>query len=400
MPASNFFSYLFLKFRRFCGFICGFVFFLSGILKLMDPVGAGLVMDSYLGFLHIGFLGFASKGLGVLFALAETVVGTALITGVWRRLAAIAAMSLQAFFTLLTLLLVIFNPTMDCGCFGEAFHLTHLQTFIKNIVICVLLGIAFIPMRNLGRPKRRKFVSFGLVCISVMAFTVYSLFYLPLVDFTDFRPGTGLAAAKAELEVEDAYESIFVYEKDGMQKEFSLNALPDSTWTFVSTMTVQKKDLTGSGATLSFYDKEGDYLDSLATQGNVMVVSVYDPDMSEKKWSAAVKFASAARSAGFTPMILVSGTPEQTEDIQTGGIPVYFCDYKTLITMNRSNAGATWFSQGYLIKKWSRRAYPEMEDMVGYIDGNATEAVLENDAEGSLIFQGFLLYVFAVMLLL
>ena len=354
MPASNFFSYLFLKFRRFCGFICGFVFFLSGILKLMDPVGAGLVMDSYLGFLHIGFLGFASKGLGVLFALAETVVGTALITGVWRRLAAIAAMSLQAFFTLLTLLLVIFNPTMDCGCFGEAFHLTHLQTFIKNIVICVLLCIAFIPMRNLGRPKRRKFVSFGLVCISVMAFTAYSLFYLPLVDFTDFRPGTGLAAAKAELEVEDAYESIFVYEKDGMQKEFSLNALPDSTWTFVSTMTVQKKDLTGSGATLSFYDKEGDYLDSLATQGNVMVVSVYDPDMSEKKWSAAVKFASAARSAGFTPMILVSGTPEQTEDIQTGGIPVYFCDYKTLITMNRSNAGATWFSQGYLIKKWSR----------------------------------------------
>ena len=135
-------------------------------------------------------------------------------------------------------------------------------------------------------------------------------------------------------------------------------------------------------------------------KGNVMVVSVYDPDMSEKKWSAAVQFASAARSAGFTPMILVSGTPEQTEDIQTGGIPVYFCDYKTLISMNRSNAGATWFSQGYLIKKWSRRAYPEMEDMVGYIDGNATEAVLENDAEGSLIFQGFLLYVFAVMLLL
>ena len=167
MPASDFFRYFFLKSRRFCGFLCGFVFFTSGILKLMDPVGTGLIMDKYLDFLHIGFLGFAAKGLGILFALAETTIGTALVTGVWRRLTAIAAISLQAFFTLLTLLLVIFNPTMDCGCFGEAIHLTHLQTFIKNIAICILLAIGFIPMRNLGRPVKRKYVSFSIVSISV-----------------------------------------------------------------------------------------------------------------------------------------------------------------------------------------------------------------------------------------
>lgn len=400
MPASNFSSYLFLKFRRFCGFICGFVFSISGILKLMDPVGSGLVMDSYLEFLHIGFLGFASKGLGVLFALFETIVGTALITGVWRRLTAIAALSMQAFFTLLTLVLVIFNPNMDCGCFGEAFHLSHLQTFIKNIVICVLLAIAFIPMRNLGRPKKRKFVSFGLVCVSVLAFCVYSLFYLPLVDFTNFKPGTGLAAAKAEIEMDDAYESTFIYEKDGEQKEFSLQNLPDTTWTFVSTKTIQKKDLTGSEATLSFYDKAGNYLDSLAVEGNVLVISVYDSDISEKKWNAAVNFAEKARSVGFAPMILVAGTPDVISGISTEDVPVYLCDYRTLITMNRSNAGATWISQGYLIKKWDRRSYPDTEALTGYLDGNATEAVLENDAEGSLIFQGFLLYIFAVMLLL
>jgi hypothetical protein len=400
MPASNFFSYLLLKFRRFCGFICGFVFFISGILKLMDPVGAGLVMDSYLDFLHISFLGFAAKGLGVLFALTETVIGTALITGVWRQVTAVAAMTLQAFFTLLTLILVIFNPTMDCGCFGEAFHLTHLQTLVKNIVLCILLAIAFIPTRNLGRPKKRKFVSFGLVCISVLAFTVYSLLYLPLVDFTDFKPGTALAAARTQIEDDDAYESVFIYEKDGIQKEFTLTGLPDSTWNFVSTQTIQKKDLKGHGATLSFYNKEGDYLDSLATKGNVMVISVYRHDMAKKKWNAAVKFATEARSAGYSPMFLIAGTPEQVSDIHTGEVPVYFCDYKTLITMNRSNAGATWFSQGYLIKEWSRRAYPDTEALAAYIDGNTTEAVLENDAEGSLIFQGFLLYVFAVMLLL
>ena len=99
-------------------------------------------------------------------------------------------------------------------------------------------------------------------------------------------------------------------------------------------------------------------------------------------------------------MILVAGTPEQASGIQTGGIPLYYCDYKTLITMNRSNGGATWFSKGYLIKKWSSRTYPDLSALEKYRKGNTTESVLENDAEGSLIFQGFLLYVFAVMLLL
>ena len=287
MPANNFINYLFLKSRRFCGFICGFVFFLSGIVKLMDPVGAGLVIDSYLDFLHLGFLGFASKTLGVIFALGETVLGTALITGVWRKVTAIAALSLQGFFTLLTILLVIFNPLMDCGCFGEAIHLTHLQTLCKNLIICALLLFAFIPMRNLGRPKKRKFVSFGLVCTSIVAFTVYSLFYLPMIDFTDYKPGTGLASSRAEQETsdEDAYESVFIYEKDGVQKEFSLESLPDSTWTFVSTNTIQKKDLSRFEATLSFYDHDYEYKDSLAIEGDVMIISIYKPQMSENRWN-------------------------------------------------------------------------------------------------------------------
>ena len=111
-------KYLLLRLKRFCGFITGFVFFIGGILKLMDPVGAGLVMGEYLDFMHLKFLGFASKPLGIAFALAETIIGTALITGVWRKAAGIAALAFQGFFTLLTLALVIFNPQMDCGCFG------------------------------------------------------------------------------------------------------------------------------------------------------------------------------------------------------------------------------------------------------------------------------------------
>ena len=399
MPADNFFKYLLLKTRRFCGFICGFVFFLSGILKLMDPVGAGLVMDSYLDFLHIGFFGFASKPLAVLFALAETVVGTAMITGVWRKTTAIIALSLQGFFTLLTILLAIFNPVMDCGCFGEFIHLTHIETLVKNLIICALLSYAYFPMRNLGRPLKRKYVSFGVVCTSVLVFSIFSLSRLPIIDFTDYEPGAQILSADANV-ADEAFDAMFIYEKDGVQQEFTLENLPDSTWTFVSTQTIQNKDLKSSDATLSFYDNDKEYQDSLAVQGNVMVISIYDPQMRQKKWDAAVRMAENARESGFNAMILVAGTPEQIEGKVTGDIPVYFSDYKTLITLNRSNAGATWLSHGYIIKKWGRRAYPCQDDLLTYIKGNSTEAILESNTKGSLLFQGFLLYVFAVMLLL
>ena len=399
MPADNFFKYLLLKTRRFSGFICGFVFFLSGILKLMDPVGAGLVMDSYLDFLHIGFLGFASKPLAFLFALAETIVGTAMITGVWRRITAIIALSLQGFFTLLTILLAIFNPVMDCGCFGEFIHLTHVETLVKNLVICALLSYAYFPMRNLGRPLKRKYVSFGVVCTSVLVFSIFSLSRLPIIDFTDYEPGAQILSADANV-ADEAFDAMFIYEKDGVQQEFTLENLPDSTWTFVSTQTIQNKDLKSSGATLSFYDNDKEYQDSLAVQENVMVISIYDPQMRQKKWDAAVRMAENAHESGFNPMILVAGTPEQTEGKVTGDIPVYFSDYKTLITLNRSNAGATWLSHGYIIKKWGHRAYPDQDDLLTYIKGNSTEAILESNTKGSLLFQGFLLYVFAVMLLL
>ena len=88
--------YLLLRMKRFCGYIVGFVFFISGILKLMDPVGAGLVVEEYYRFMHIGFMDFSSKLMGTVFAFAEAVIGAGLITGVWRRTIALAAICLHS----------------------------------------------------------------------------------------------------------------------------------------------------------------------------------------------------------------------------------------------------------------------------------------------------------------
>lgn len=395
--------YILQRMRRFCGYIAGFVFYISGILKLLDPVGAGLVMDEYYNFLHLGFLGFSSKVVGALFAFAETAIGAALITGIWRKMTGLVAMVFQAFFTLLTLILVIFNPEMDCGCFGEAVHLTHMQTFLKNIVILLLLCCSFIPFRGLGKPRKKKFVSFGLVTASTIAFAVYSWMYIPLVDFTDYKVTSRLQAAEAmDVAEEDIYEAIFIYEKDGRQKEFDLMHLPDSTWTFVSTHTRLKEEYQDNTIALSIYDSEGNYQDSLAAEGKVIVISVYDPDIKAKKWDAITAVAQNASEAGFRPLVLVAGTaddiPEGLSDEVMANL--YFSDYKTLVAMNRSNGGAVYFSEGYLLRKWARRAAPDKDMLQVLVTEAETETMIGHTTQGSLVFQSFLLYVFAVMLLM
>ena len=388
-------NYYVTKLRRFCGFIAGFIFYISGILKLLDPVGAGLVMDEYFSFLHLGFLGFSSKILGTAIAFAETILGAALITGVWRRSTGIAVLSMQGFFTFLTLLLVIFNPEMDCGCFGEAIHLTHMQTFLKNLGILALLAGNFIPLKGLGRPKGRKFVSFGIVAASTLAFTVYSWMYIPLVDFTAYATTAHLQAAeKYPANEEDMYEAVFTYEKDGKQKTFDLEHLPDSTWTFVSTQTVLKEDFADTAVPLSIYDDEGNYLDSLAAEGKVMVISVYDPDIRQSRWEDIEDFAAEAETAGFRTLILAADKGEESSE------NTYKSDYKTLITLNRSNGGVTYISDGYIIRKWAGRAAPDKEELLSLQAEPVTETMIGHSSQSSLTFQAFLLYVFAVMLLL
>ena len=382
---------LFLRLKRFCGYIAGFVFFLSGILKLMDPVGTGLIIKEYFQFLHIGFMNFAATSIGVIFALAEAIVGTALITGVWRKVIAIIAISLQGFFTLLTLILVIFQPKMDCGCFGEAIHLTHTQTFIKNLILLSLFLIYYIPKKHLGKAKKKKYVSFGLVSTSVAVFCLYALLYIPMSDFTALMPGTRIN--NQNLTADNSYEAVFIYEKDGIQQEFSLENLPDSTWAFVNTITKEQNPAGDKSATISIYNKEGEYSDSLLTDGRIMIVSIYKDKISKNGLNEAKQLLDDAKKAGFQPLLL-------TASLEPDSPYHYFCDYKTLITLNRSSGGATYIDNGHIIRKWSKRTLPTPEELATISDEDSTDTFIGRDTRTNLAFQGFLLYVFAVMLLL
>lgn len=387
-------------FRRFCAFVLGAVFLISGILKLMDPVGSEFIMKSYFSFLHIGFMDFSARFFGVAFALTEAVLGAALMSGVWRKVVGIAVVALTTFFTLLTLVLLIFNPVMDCGCFGEAMHLTHLQTFVKNVILCALCCGAFIPMRELDRPVKVKYVSFALTACSLVALLVYSLVALPLKDYTAFHPGAMLQAA-ADEQYKDFSEPEFIYEKDGVTQAFSLDALPDSSWNFVDSRI--RQDDFAARTVLTLTDDAGEYCDSLATQGNVLVVSAYKK-LSAGRIEGIESLVADARAVGLTPIVLVpsddvlAAASEKQAALEDS--MVYYSDYKTLATLNRSNGGATWISDGQIVRKWSYTLRPSREKLSTALAEDPTALALETQSKGSLALQSFLLYIFAVLLLL
>ena len=349
--------------RRVSAIVIGFVFFLAGVLKLMDPVGSALVVEEYLKFLHIGFLSGLSGVIGVGMALLETLLGTALITGVWRKITAIATGVMLGAFTILTLVLYIRNPKMDCGCFGEALHLTHLQSLLKNVVLLALWALAFLPFSKMEPTRKVKYVSFPIAAVSVCLFLLYSSLSIPLVDFTPFKPGAELMLPE---DIDDPTD--------------------DTT------------------PTLSLSDATGEYVDSLLVSGKLMTVSVYAPDrMNPRRWEKIERFVQETAALGYTPMVLIAATPETVESAVSSPqilASTYFADRKKLLTLNRSNGGATFIDDGLIVMKWSRRQLPDRQTLEEFAGTDVTESLLSENNVHSVKFQAFLLYVFAVMLLL
>ncbi len=382
------------RIRRFCAVLIGLVFLSSGLLKLLDPVGTGLIVSEYLKFFHLGFLQGAAKAFGMVLSLVEAATGAALVSGVFRKTTAIVTSVLVVFFTVVTLILWIANPEMDCGCFGEAIHLSHGQTLLKNIVLLALAAAAFIPFQSFGVPRKGKYVAFFLALPSLVFALCHNARHLPMIDFTEFAPGAELfASLDNDYQEMDGKVPTFIYERNGQRGSFTLDALPDSTWTFVGVDTLSRSGLYKNAAkpVLSFRDAEGEYQDELAVLGKVVVFSVYDPD--EADWDRIRTQAAEARVSGATPLILSVPGEDTPQD-------VYLADYKPLITLNRANGGATYFNDGELISKWSPRDVPEGEELKALLDREPVSLSTDFITGRRIKAQGFALYLLALLLLL
>lgn len=225
--------------RNLSRIFVGLVFIYSGFVKVVDPLGSAYKFTDYFVAMNLEFLSGAALTLAILLCVAELVLGIALLFNLVPKISSWGALIFMALFTPLTLWLAVANPVSDCGCFGDALILTNWQTFFKNLIILAFVGVIFWQRKNFN-PFYRPFWQWILgFFFAGMAFWLafYSLNNLPIIDFRPYHIGAnipeGMIVPDEEKNNVDVYESVFIYEKNGEQKEFTAETLPDSTWTFV-----------------------------------------------------------------------------------------------------------------------------------------------------------------------
>lgn len=374
--------------------IVGIIFIVSGFLKALDPIGTSLKIKEYMNAMHLDFLDFTSVPDAVILCCLEFITGVAVLKGLRIKLFSAICLILTSFFTIVTLCSATFLPIQDCGCFGEALHLTNWQTFAKNIV---LLGAAIVVYK--GREQfssiATKFwqnIYTGAYLLFIITVSLYSLCFLPLADFGQFKPGTDL---KENLSgsILKQYKTVVIYSKDGKEEEFSLDNLPDSTWTFVDTKSILMAEGSSNGIDFSIRNSMGEVVtDSVLNLNSPLVfVSVFN-QLSDKKIAEIEQMEKTVSEAGGKLFLLSAA-----DDTPVTVLPVYSSDYKTLLSLNRSNGGLTYIYEGCIVKKWSRFSYPHC---MGEIFAQSPEIIIADTIIGEQLFIEFSLVLLIFMVII
>lgn len=342
--------------------VFGVTFVLSGFFKLTDPVGTGLIVDEYLRVLHLSFLDFGAVAFGMVLSLTEFLIGIAVLMCVRMRVASWAGLVMIVFFTVLTFFLALYDAVEECGCFGEAVHLTMWETFFKNVVltICIVPIFLFRKHFKLVAPVPAEWAFLATYGVLALFCVLYSYINIPLVEYGNFRVGSNLSARLEKISGSDSFETVFVYEKDGRQEYFDLEHLPDTSWRYVSTESVylgDERDLLFD-MTLSTADGEIVTEDLINSEVPVFIFVVLEPDrLSGDYWENMDACMDTITFYGGISRAAVPVMNPVIDSIAAGhpdiGRTMVYGDSKTLVSMLRSNGGVMLIHNGIVVKKWA-----------------------------------------------
>lgn len=369
--------------------LTGLLFIFSGFVKGIDPLGTAFKIGDYMAAFRLGFLDNLALPVAIILCLVEFVTGMMLVTGSLVKLSSWMAALFMAVFTPLTLILAIFNPVSDCGCFGDAIIMTNWQTFLKNIVITLMVvfifirrndSIATLPMKA-GLNATLAFIFLFLL------FMRYNLAYLPVIDFRPYDVGTNIPEAMSippDAEP-DKYDIGFIYEKDGVQKEFTLNDYPadDTTWKFID----QKSVLISRGYVppihdFTLVDRQGiDMTEQITGYPGyaMLMIARRLEDADRDGLVTGYDLGLALQDQGVSFNIITATSPDEAGGLLTG-FDALFADEITLKTVIRSNPGFVLLHNGTIMAKWSYHNLPAKEEFTGDPDKVALKAQTARNA--------------------
>lgn len=356
-----------------CRFLLAAVFILSGFVKAVDPLGFLYKIQDYLT--AFGMITLFPKTVLFLFAITlpvvEFSVGVFLFFGIRKHFSSTLVLLMLVALTPLTFYLALENPVSDCGCFGDAWILTNWETFGKNVVLLIAAISVF-----KGRDLVIRFVSAKLEWVAsiytflfALSISIYCLDHLPVLDFRPYKIGHNI---KAGMEIPkgakpSVFETLFVLEKNGKRKEFTLDNYPDSTWKFVKVHTVLKEkgyEPPIHDFSMTAMETGLDLTDSiLSDKGYTFLLVAHrieEADDSNIDLVNEVYDYSVENGYGFYAL---TSSPRDKIELwcDRTGAEYPFCqmDDITLKTMIRSNPGLLLIKNGTILNKWGDNHLPD-----------------------------------------
>lgn len=337
--------------------VVGATFIVSGWAKAIDPRGFVIKVSEYLAAWDWTIPGEAVLIGCVALACIEFASGILIAVGALKRVAVWIAAAMMLFLLPLTVYIYLANPVSDCGCFGEFIVISNGATLLKNIILTALIVYLFVYNRTVRgiypAPIQWLVVVASLAFPLFLAFAGYQV--QPLVDFRNYPIGSNIFTPVQESQ-DDAY---YIYEKDGRSERFGLDALPDSTWTFVEAVVPEEAAGAEGISVLNIYgeDVTDDIIDY---EGRQLFLIITDPGV---RFLSRAHFVSELYDYARTHdvgMVAVVGTSERALERWVEWIrpqfPVYTSDASSLKQLVRGEAALVYTDGGVI--RWKRTLTP------------------------------------------
>ncbi len=344
-------------------YFVGLLFIFSGLVKLNDPLGFAYKLEEYFspGVLDISFLMPYALLLAVFLVIIEVLLGIALIIGYAKKITIWSLLLMIIFFTFLTFYSAYFNKVTDCGCFGDAIPLTPWQSFIKDVILSLLIIFLFIKQKLikpiLPKPALKWVVFVSSILCFFMAYHV--LMHLPIIDFRAYKIGTDITEARKV--PENAPPAITDYhwrfKVNGEEKIITTRGnFPEVEGEFKDVKTeVIREAYTPPIHDFSLIKDGEDQTEFILNQPKVLIVSAYNLNKTETQgWKTIKPLINKAKEANYLVIGLSASGSKSVEDLLQSfniNIPFYTCDETAIKTIVRSNPGLVELENGVITQK-------------------------------------------------
>lgn len=341
--------------------LTGGVFVYSGFVKAIDPWGTLYKFNDYLAAMGLEIWpNLVLTGVFLLCA-AEFLTGVFLVLGCFRRTSPFACLAFMCVMLPLTLWVAVSDPVADCGCFGDALVISNWATFWKNVVltVCALWLCRFNSRIGWLITPAVQWIAFVASAIFIIGIGEIGYNYQPLLDFRPYAEGTPLFDLSES--ADEGENFIFIYEKDGVKKEFTENdELPDENdgWTFVDRKEITSTDNEAKlesvkEKNLRLWDENGeeDLTEVVAENDSERQLFILMPDLEKVSIASSYKINSLntwAERNNIEMVAIVAGSKAQIDnwrDLSMAEYPIYTADDTAIKEVARGNPAVVYVSE-------------------------------------------------------